>query len=239
MGFLAVLLLVVSSPALADGPVRAVLDGDTLVVESVQVRLAGLLAPKGDEAGAAAAREELESLALGRRLILDDEERPIDRHGRRLAQATLENGTWLQGEMLRRGLARVQTLPDARGRAREMLALEAEARTARRGLWADKAWRPRGPVPGPLLKEAGSFQLVEGRVAAAARVKGTVYLNFDDNWRTDFTAVLGKAALKLFKADGVDPLAYKSRLVRVRGWLASRDGPAIDVTHPEQIEVLE
>jgi hypothetical protein len=27
--------------------------------------------------------------------------------------------------------------------------------------------------------------------------------------------------------------------VRVRGWLYERDGPAIEATHPEQIEVLE
>ena len=39
--------------------------------------------------------------------------------------------------------------------------------------------------------------------------------------------------------EGFDLAAYDGRRVRVRGWLKSLNGPMIEVTHPEQIEVLE
>ncbi|MCW8951924.1 MAG: thermonuclease family protein, partial [Rhodospirillales bacterium] len=84
-----------------------------------------------------------------------------------------------------------------------------------------------------------TFQLVEGRVVDTANVKGTVYLNFGRNWRTDFTVAIHRRALRLFEKTGVDPLLLKGRTIRVRGWLRSRNGPMIEATHPEQIEAFE
>jgi len=76
-------------------------------------------------------------------------------------------------------------------------------------------------------------------VLKAADVRGTVYLNFGADWRSDFTVALRRDALKTFAAAGVDPLGYAGRLIRVRGWLTSYNGPMIEATHPEQIEVLQ
>ena len=42
----------------------------------------------------------------------------------------------------------------------------------------------------------------------------------------------------MFERAGLDPLRLEGALVRVRGWVDERDGPRIEVTHPEQIEVL-
>ena len=42
-----------------------------------------------------------------------------------------------------------------------------------------------------------------------------------------------------FEAEGIDPLSYGGRRVRVRGWIKSYNGPMIEPSHPEQIEVLE
>jgi endonuclease YncB( thermonuclease family) len=220
--------------------VTRILDGDTLEVEGPRiVRLAGLLAPKEKEPGSAAATEGLADLVAGRRLILEPETPDTDRHGRLIAQVFLEDGTWLQGEILGRGLARVQTLADARARAAGMLDRERDARKAGRGIWALGTYRIRSSAAASLTREAGTFQLVEGRIVSAAKVKGTVYLNFDEDWRTDFTAVIGREGLKRFKAARLDPLTLQGRLVRVRGWLGLRNGPTIDLGHPEQIEILE
>ena len=89
-----------------------------------------------------------------------------------------------------------------------------------------------------LSQKLGTFQLIEGRVLDAAKVKGTVYLNFGADWRTDFTISIPREALKLFEVDGVDPLSLIGESVRVRGWLIKRNGPMIRATHPEQIELL-
>jgi hypothetical protein len=44
---------------------------------------------------------------------------------------------------------------------------------------------------------------------------------------------------KLFRGAGVDPAGLDGRRIRVRGWLRSRNGPMIEATHPEQIELLD
>ena len=57
-----------------------------------------------------------------------------DRYGRWLAHINVQNNdnteTWIQGELLWLGLARVYSFPDNRSRVSEMLALERDARQA-------------------------------------------------------------------------------------------------------------
>lgn len=213
-------------------------DGATLELEDGRVlRLAGLLAPRAGEPFFAQARAGMEDLAAGRKVVVSGGPPRRDRWDRLVVQAEDDTGRWLQGEALRRGLARVATWPDERARATDMLAAEAEARVAGRGLWAEPAYRP-------LRAEAvrardGAFHLVEGRVVKVAETRGKTYLNFGADWRTDFTVVLDAASRRLFVAAGRDPATLEGRLVRVRGWLESWNGPLIEASHPEQIEVLE
>ena len=72
----------------------------------------------------------------------------------------------------------------------------------------------------------------------AARSGSRVYLNFGRHYKEDFTAVIEAKALKLFANEALDPLKLADALVRVRGWVDLKDGPRIEITHPEQIEVL-
>ena len=71
-----------------------------------------------------------------------------------------------------------------------------------------------------------------------AKVKARVYLNFGPDWRTDFTVTLQAKARRLFRKAGLEPLSLEGREIRVRGWLKKFNGPMIEATHPEQIEVL-
>ncbi len=222
-----------------------VVDGDTLVLDDGrQVRLVGIQAPKlplgrpGFQAWPLAdkAKAALEDLALGKPVQLSFGGRRMDRHGRLLAHLHDAGGGWLQGEMLRRGLARVYSFADNRALVPQMLALERRARAAGRGIWAHPYYRVRNAAETP--KFIRGFQLVEGRVLQASVVKGRVYLNFGADWRTDFTVSLAPRDRRRFEAEGVDPRDYAGRRVRVRGWLKSFNGPMIEVTHPEQIEVI-
>ncbi len=243
------------------GIAREVIDGDTLVLEmtataaaapeaaapgkEIQIRLVGIQAPKlplGREGFAAwplaqESKDTLAGLALGKTLTLSFGGRKIDRHGRLLAHLYGPDGTWIQGEMLRRGLARVYTFPDNRALAGDMLALEREARARGAGIWGDPFYAPR--TPESVAADVGTFQLVEGVVKDAARVRARSYLNFGEDWRTDFTVVIGTPARKMFEESGVDIISLSGRRVRVRGWVQSYNGPMIEATHPEQIEVLE
>ena len=223
-----------------------VIDGDTLVLENgATVRLVGIQAPKlplgrkGFEAQPLAeeARVLLENLTRGRTLTLSFGGARRDRHGRLLAHLHDETGTWIQGEILRRGYGRVYTFGDNRALAHEMAALEEAARAAGLGIWAVPFYRVRQVEETP--RHIDSFQIIEGRVRDAAIVRGRAYLNFGDDWRTDFTVSISSKDRRTFEAAGIDILAYRGRRVRVRGWLESYNGPMIEATHPEQIEVLD
>ena len=133
-------------------------------------------------------------------------------------------------------MARVRTQPDNRVLAAEMLAVEGEARDAGRGLWRDPFYAVRSPEE--VARHIDSVQVVEGRVANTARVKSRVYLNFGADWRTDFTVTFSTRLLRKFDEAGLDPLALKDRVIRVRGWIDDYNGPMIEITHPEQIEVV-
>ncbi len=130
-------------------------------------------------------------------------------------------------------MARVYTFADNRKLAAEMYALEKEARNAKRGIWANPYYRLRRP--GETSDDIDTFQLVEGTVIDAARIKKRIYLNFGPDWRSDFTATISPRASRIFSND---LLALKGRKIRVRGWIKSYNGPEIEVSHPEQIEIL-
>ncbi|MFQ5776229.1 MAG: thermonuclease family protein [Kiloniellaceae bacterium] len=226
--------------------VAEIVDGDTLVLaDGREVRLVGIQAPKlplgrpGFKAWplGAEAKAALGELALGREVSLAYGGRRTDRHGRVLAHLFDGAGRWVQGELLARGLARVYSFADNRALIPEMLAREAGARRAGRGIWADPFYAVR--TPEQAAQRVGGFELVQGRVRAVAEVRGRVYLNFGPDWRSDFTVTLAPAARRVFAAAGVDPASYAGRVVRVRGWLKSFNGPMIEATHPEQIEVIE
>ena len=231
-----------------DGEARvvAVIDGATLELDdSETVRLAGIEAPErlgGRDADASAladdARRALAALVEGRRVGLAFGGPRRDRHGRLRAHLVrLDDGAWIQAALLDAGLARVMSLVDDRAAVAEMLGHERRARAGRRGLWTEPRYRVRAAAEaGSVLR---SFQLVEGRVRAAAVVKGRGYLNFGDDWREDFTISIAPRDRRRFEADGIDIGDYEGRLVRVRGWIDSFNGPMIEATHPEQIEVLE
>jgi endonuclease YncB( thermonuclease family) len=230
--------------------VVAVIDGDTMRIDppvnaADEVRLAGIEGvkpPLGRPADrpwplALQAERALAELAQGKDVRLVPAERSLDRYGRLLAQVYLTDGRWLQGELLREGLARVATGPDSRAEARRMQEVEAEAREARRGLWGSPVYAVASPTT--VRDRVGSFALVEGQIVAARRVKERVYLNFGHDWRDDFTVTIAASALPLFAQVGLDPLALAGQSVRVRGWVERYNGPAIEATHPEQIELLE
>ena len=152
------------------------------------------------------------------------------------------DGVWVQRAMLVQGMARVYSFPDNRSAVAELLDAEGIARAAGRGIWSHPFYRIRAPEQ--LADAIDTFQLVEGHVADAARVRGRIYLNFGADWREDFTATVAPRDRRLFEREDrllgrqpIDDLA--GRQVRVRGWVKSFNGPMIEVTHPEQIEWLE
>lgn len=233
-----------------EGRVVGVVDGDTVRLSTGrEVRLVGIQAPKlplgrknfeawplSDEA-----KDALQGVVRSGQVKLFYGQTREDRHGRILAHLVAINadGTaiWTQGSMLEAGLARVYTFDDNRACAMPLLAREKAARSAGRGIWSDPYYSIRRPTQ--TWPYIDTFQVVEGRVLDVSEVSSGVYLNFGENWREDFTIFVPKSALRRFDEGSAGLLSLKGQQIRTRGWLKLRNGPMIDLTHPEQLEVVE
>lgn len=117
------------------GRVVAIADGDTLTVltntrQQVRIRLAEIDTPEAAQPYGSRARQELSELAFGREVHITVQD--TDRYGRTVGRVRAD-GQDVNAEMLRRGAAWVYR---QHSRDASLLAVEAEARTARRGLWA-------------------------------------------------------------------------------------------------------
>lgn len=122
--------------------VKAAVDGDTLeLADGTRVRYIGVDTPEtvhpskpvqcfGREASAFN-----HSLVDGKPVRLARDISDTDKYGRLLRYVYLEDGTFLNLELVRRGYANVVTYPPDVAHAAEFQAAMAEARTAGRGLW--------------------------------------------------------------------------------------------------------
>jgi endonuclease YncB( thermonuclease family) len=160
-----------------------------------------------------------------------------DRYDRVRSQVFAPDGTWLQMEMLKRGLARVDLMPDRGECYRELYEAEAVAIAAHAGIWSSPAYAIR--TPDNVKADVGTFQVVQGRVLNADVHDGRAYLNFGPNWKTDFTVTISPDDMATFKRMGVDPLGYQGKLVSVRGIVQWENGPEIELGNPKQIEVVQ
>ncbi|HEX2215616.1 MAG TPA: thermonuclease family protein [Xanthobacteraceae bacterium] len=231
---------------LAAGAVRAVIDGRTLALtDGTVVRLAGLDLPSGDDPStkslAAQAKAFLESLASGRTITAKSESRSRDRYGRVPAYVFLTEGLEgpLQRAILARGFARVAARAGERICAGGLLASERRAREAGLGLWGD----PRHAVQraedfAAVMARRGTFALIEGRVVSVRESGGTIFVNFGRRWSEDFTVTIAKRNERTLVGAGLNPKSLERRFVRVRGFVEERGGPWIEVTRPEQVEVI-
>src|SRR5262249_60331727 len=107
------------------------------------------------------------------------------------------------------------------------------------GVWAEpySALKAAGD-PADVLVEQGRFALVRGKVTSVRESGGVVYVNFGQRRSEQFTVTLLKRNEGIFTGAGLNPKALAGHNIEVRGWVEERDGPAIEVSRPEQIEVV-
>ncbi|MBI0436207.1 thermonuclease family protein [Roseomonas sp. KE0001] len=166
----ALLLLLLSFPALAAklrGEVVGISDGDTLTLltpdkRQVRVRLAEIDAPESRQPWGSRAQQALSTLVFRQAVVVTVQD--TDRYGRTVGTVWVDRLN-ANAEMVRQGQAWVyrQYLRD-----RSLLALEEEAKQAKRGLWAlpegervpPWQWRRQGqssqPAPAPLPRASAA-----------------------------------------------------------------------------------
>ena len=235
------------------GKVRAITDGRSFILQDGrEIRLAAIevpLAPAAGESGpqaeaGLAARAALESMLASQSVVeLRQNAAGADRYGRTLAMVYVIRDGARQSvahEMLARGFARVSAHVGDRPCAEELLAQERGARRAKLGLWSEPYYVIVAAESGAqLVAERGRFTMAEENVLSVRESAGTIYMNFGRRWSQALTVTISKRDERVFAAAGVEPKKLENRRVRVRGWVEERNGPRIEVTRPEQIEIAE
>jgi hypothetical protein len=189
---------------------------------------------------AAERQRALTAILAGRDVRLGGEDDTPDRYGRQAAFVwLLPNGTLVQQELLTEGEAIVSADVNDKECAAALLAAEASAREAKRGIWADPAVIKNTESPGDILAGIGRFTLVEGKVLSVRQAGATTYLNFGRNWTRDFAVTIPRRALANLAAAGLEPKALEYKRIRVRGVVEARTGPRIEVVRAGQIELLK
>ena len=144
----------------------------------------------------------------------------------------------MQSLLLAQGEALVSAEVTDKDCAAVLAAAEAEARRARRGIWADPAAIKNAESPGDILAGIGRFTVVEGRVLSVRQAGATTYLNFGRNWTRDFAVTISRRVAAALEAAGISLKSLENRRIRVRGWVEARGGPRIEVLRAGQIEML-
>lgn len=123
--------------------VTKVIDGDTFWIDDKEkVRLIGVDAPESRNTGrkkvgyyGKEAKAFLKNYLMGKRVELQYDVTRTDRYQRTLAYVYLEDGTFLNAELVRLGYATVYTVPPNVKYADLFLDMQREARENNRGLW--------------------------------------------------------------------------------------------------------
>lgn len=134
-----------SGPPPSEAVVERAVDGDTVVlVGGEPVRYIGIDTPelhhphKPVQFYAREAWEFNRRLVEGRKVRLEWDVDRRDRYKRLLAYVFLEDGTFVNGELLRQGYAQLLTIPPNVKYVDRFVALQREARENKRGLWGKR-----------------------------------------------------------------------------------------------------
>lgn len=127
--------------------VKKIVDGDTFWVDDgtpkgIKVRLIGIDAPESrktfkKEVGVYGKESKayLIKLLKGKKVKLVYDVDPLDQYGRTLAYAYLENGKFVNAELIKNGYAIIMTIPPNIKFADHFYKLQQKARESKKGLW--------------------------------------------------------------------------------------------------------
>lgn len=131
-------------------PVTKIVDGDTFWVDNgtekgLKIRFIGIDAPESRrmfkrEVGyyGKEAKIYLTELLTNKKVRLVSDVDPLDQYGRTLSYVYLEDGTFVNAELIKNGYAVLMTVPPNVAFADYFAKLQTKARNSKRGLWNQK-----------------------------------------------------------------------------------------------------
>ncbi len=211
--------------------------------DGLLLRLRGIEPPRGTKSDpelAEKARRRLLELVSGKALIAHVEEGEPDRWSRRLAQvAEAITGAKidLSGILIRDGWARVDPATASPDCLDRLYPLEHDARTARRGIWADPDYGVLSPTnSADFSLRSGETVLIQGVLRSKGQWRTLTFLNFGR--RGELSIVLSRKTAAALERSGRFAGGYDGKHIRARGLLQIRTSPRLEVFSPGAIEIL-
>ncbi len=232
----------VVSPSIGQEQNTAALAGDRFSIDGQEFHLANIIAPSEYALGARSApyfegaKQRLAQLLAGAALEIVDVAAKTRWGGRVVIARRVDDKQSLQHLLISAGAARVAPQTDDHTTIDELLALENEARRSRRGLWSRQFYKIHNAQSAETA--IGAYNLIEGTVLRAVRARGRFYLNFGDDYKTDFTASAPSRAYQRWKKNDFDIALFEGATLRIRGFVNRINGPSIDLKHRKQIELI-
>jgi endonuclease YncB( thermonuclease family) len=219
-----------------EGHVSSVVDGRTVkLADGREIVLSGLEIPQPSDL----AVDLLKKIALSQDVTLHGTVDTPDRYGRQPAFVVVYGSeTFLQHALLINGGAVLSGETIERTCLDELAGAEIVARTAKRGIWANRGFVRDATQPHEILNDIGRFIVAEGKVVSARQSGSTLYLNFGRQWIQGFAVTISRRMMDTFTAAGVTAAAVENKWIRVRGWVERRGGPRIEALSPGQIEFV-
>ena len=183
-----------------------------------------------------------ETLAVSRELLVGE---PLeltspspyrDRVGRIVTRLRRIDGVDPAHELLRRGLAVFRPDLGSAPDASRLASLERQAREARRGLW--RLADPPIEAHWNAQRLVGSYGIVWGRALRVAEARRYHYVNFGDQWREDFTIRVPNKALRRLAKSDFEIMKLEGRKIEARGWVFEENGPMIEMTNRNAVEIV-
>jgi hypothetical protein len=138
------------------------------------------------------------------------------------------------------GLARFRPMPQSRVCDRDLAGIETRARTAGLGLWADPYYAIiQASDRTAFAEKAGSSIIVEGRLSEVQAGRLRTSLVFGPRRGQDFTVTIVQRNVAIFDTAGLKFRALIGRVLRVRGLLETRFGPQIEISSPDEVELID
>lgn len=162
---------------------------------------------------------------------------PTNRFNHKLGQIIREdNKLWAQKFLLENGLAIAWPSPYTTTIWPLLLKAEKVGRESKLGVWNKED--PIIKSVDDVSEDPYTLQLVEGKIVNLATVRNNLYLNFGQNWRTDFTVMIPVSLRQEFSRKGQNIKSWQGKTIRVRGFVEEYNGPMIKIMYADQIELL-
>ncbi len=247
--FLLSLLLILSCSQFNYSRIKVVevIDGDTIKLSNGRLlRYIGLDTPEvriKDKGGdfeyqpqpfSLEAKEFNRKLVEGKDLRIEFDIEKVDRYGRLLGYCFADN-VFVNARLIEQGYAVLYTYPPNVKYVDLLVTAQKKAQRTKRGLWGSFATIDHTQAD----KYINQIRSIQGRVVGTYKSAKCVFLNFGQDYRSDFTIVIFNNALGAFNEEGIDPESfYEGKEIRVTGKIREYNGPEIIVNSPYEIEVL-